>query len=70
MGNAVTVPAFVKLLMDHCTVGRAMAVLTFRQLAVLRVALCTAKSGMLCLIILQQVVGLLMTSGADFLGLL
>ena len=42
MGNAVTVTAFDKFFMDHCTVGLAVAALAFRQMAVLRVALCTA----------------------------
>ena len=69
MGNAVTVAAFGKLFMYHGAVRFAVTALAFRQMAMLRMALGAGKSRMLCLMILQQLVGLLMATGTDFLGL-
>ena len=69
MGNTMTVAAFCKLFMDGCTVRFSMAILTCRQLAVGRMALGAGQGGMLCLMILQQLVCLVMTAGADLFGL-
>ena len=69
MRNTMTVTAFSKLFMDGCTVRLSMAILACRQLAMGRMALGAGQGSMLCRVILQQLVCLAMTAGADLFGL-
>ena len=69
MGDAVAVTALGKLLMNLGTVRLAVTALALGNLAVLGMAFGTAESRMLGDIVLQQLVGLVMTASADLLGL-
>ena len=69
MGNTMTVTALSKLFMYGCTVRLAMAIQAYRQLAVGRMTLGAGQGRMFCLVILQQLVCIFMTSGADLFAL-
>lgn len=69
MGNAMTVTAFCKLLMNYFTVRLPMTIMTGRQLAMGRVTLGAGQGRMFCLMLLQQLVCLVMTPCTDLFGL-
>ena len=69
MGNTMTVSAFCKLFMNYIAMRLSMAVLTGRQMSMSRMTLGAGQGRVLCLMRLQQLVGLLMTAGTDLLAL-
>ena len=69
MCYAMTVTALCKLLMNYVTVWLSMAILTGRQLTMGRMTLGASQGRMFCLVLLQQPVCLVMTTGTDLLSL-